>query len=203
MDLDPIDAAILRALQRDPRASLRAIARKVGVSVPTVSAHLRNLEELGVVRGFRVVLDPTHLDSTSVTLVVKTEPAAADKVARQVADRDWARRVLTGPPGWILVDVGIGRAEDVSSILQEVSRLPGVADIQDFIGLKTVKDEPLPTPTGRMAANVACFECKGPIHGEPVRARRDGRYHYFCCHTCQRLYLERYDRIRTAAWRRA
>lgn len=198
MELEPIDGAILRCLQDDARASLRTIAKQVGVSVPTVSAHLRNLEELGIVRGYRVLLAADQLDSTNVTLIVSTTPAAVQEVARRLASRDWARRVLTGPSGRILVDVGVDRPEGLPSLLREVEGLPRVTEVQPFAGLKTVKDEPVLLPRDRLTANVACFECKGPIHGEPVKVRRGGRYHYFCCTTCKRLYLEKYDRIRSA-----
>ncbi len=199
MDLDATDAAILRCLQENARASLRTIAKKVGVSVPTVSSRLRNLEELGIVRGYRVLLDPDRLEATSVALVVKTKPRAADEVARRIASREWARRVLTGRPGWILVDVSLARREDLDLILEEVSALRDVAEVQDYAGLKTLKDEPAVLPPDRLRANVPCFECKGPIQGEPVKVRLDGRYHYFCCPTCERLYLEKYGRIKAAA----
>ncbi len=199
MDLDPTDAAILHVLQKDARASLRTIAKNVGVSVPTVSSHLRNLEQLGIVRGYRVLLGPGQLESRSIALVVKAKTPAAEDVARRLAARDWARRVLMGPGGSILVDVDARGDGDAGRILREVSGWPGVTDVQAFDELRTVKDEPLALSHTHVAANIACFECQGPIHGQPVKVRRDGRYHYFCCHTCKRLYLERYDRIQTAA----
>lgn len=198
LDLDATDAAIVRSLQEDARASLRTIAKKIGVSVPTVSAHLRNLEQQGIVRGFRVVLDADRIEATNVALVVKTRARAADDVARRIAARAWARRVLTGPPGWILVEVSVDGRGSLDPILQEVSGFPEVTAVQNYVGLRTVKDEPVVLTGDQLAANVACFECKGPIRGEPVKVRRDGRYHYFCCHTCERLYLERYSRIRIA-----
>ncbi len=203
MDLDATDAAILRSLQEDARASLRTIAKAVGVSVPTVSARLKNLEQLGIVRGYRVILDPDRLEAMSVALVVKTKPRAADEVARRIAAREWARRVLTGRPGWILVDVSLPHREDLDLIREEVSALPDVAEVQEYVGLKTVKDEPAVLPRDRLTANVPCFECQGPILGDPIKVRRDGRYHYFCCHTCERLYLEKYGRIKAAAKRGA
>lgn len=202
MDLDATDTAILRALQEDARASLRTIAKKVGVSVPTVSSRLKNLEDLGIVRGYRVLLDPDRLEASGISLVVKTRPRAADDVARRIASEAWARRVLTGRPGWILVDVGLERPEDLDPLVAEVSRLPDVTDVQEYAGLRTVKDEPAVLAGDHVTANVLCFECQGPIHGAPIKVRRDGRYHYFCCHTCERLYLEKYSRIRAAARKR-
>ena len=202
MDLDATDSAILHCLQDDGRASLRAIAKKIGVSVPTVSSRLKNLEQLGIVRGYRVLLDPDRLEATGVALVVKTKPRTADDVAQRLAARDWARRILLGRPGWILVDVSLAHREDRDLILAEVTSMPDVAGVQEYVGLRTLKDEPPILPRDRLRANVPCFECRGPILGEPVKARLDGRYHYFCCHTCERLYLEKYRRIRAAARKR-
>ena len=202
MDLDGTDTAILRALQSNARASLRTIAKAIGVSVPTVSARLRNLEQLGIVRGYRAVLDPERLDQTSVSLVVKTPHRSASAVARRIAEFGWARRVLLGRPGWILVDATVARRDDIDGILGEVSALPEVVEVQEYVDLRTVKDEPPASLSGRLSTSLTCFECRGPIHGDPVKVRRDGRYHYFCCHTCERLYLEKYGRIRTAARKR-
>ncbi len=199
MDLDATDRGILRCLQEDARSSLRTIAKKVGVSVPTVSARLRNLEAIGIVRGYRVVLDPERLDETVMALVVRTRARATRDVADSIARTSWARRVLTGRPGWILVDATALRHDRVHAIRREITSIPGVVRIQEYGSLQTVKDESAAILTDRLTTTLACFECKGPIHGEPVRARRDGRYHYFCCTTCRRLYLERYARIRSAS----
>ena len=202
MDLDATDAAILRCLQEDARASLRTIAKEIGVSVPTVSARLRNLEELGVVRGYRVLLDTDRLEGTGAALLVKTRAQDAEAIARRIAGRSWARRVLMGRPGWILVDVSVNGGTQVEGIVEDLSRLPGIADVQSFVGLTTLKDEPAIVPGKSISVNVSCFECKGPIHGEGVRVRLDGRYHYFCCHVCERTYVDRYTRIRAAAHKR-
>lgn len=202
LDLDATDTAILRALQEDARASLRTVAKRVGVSVPTVSAHLRNLEALGIVRGYRTVLDPERLDETTLALVVQTRDRDTDQVATRLAESGWARRVLTGRPGWILVDATAVRRDEVDRILTTITRVPGVVGVQKYVGLKTVKDEPAALLSGRLSTSLVCFECKGPIRGEPVKVRRDGRYHYFCCHTCERLYLDRYARIKSAARKR-
>lgn len=203
MNLDDTDTAILRCLQRDGRASLRTIAKDVGVSVPTVSSRLRNLENLGIVRGYRAVLDPERLDETAVAFVIRTERDGAEEAARRIAEFPWARRVLMGQPGSILVDATVVRQEELQSLLRTVRAIPGVVSVQAFGGTRMLKDEPPAILSGPLSTSLACFECKGPIAGEPVRVRRDGRYHYFCCHSCERLYLEKYGRVKAAAGRGA
>lgn len=59
--LDETGWRLLAALQDDPRASWRALARAVGLSTPAVAERMRRLEAGGVIAGFRVVLDAARL----------------------------------------------------------------------------------------------------------------------------------------------
>lgn len=56
--LDDIDFAIIRALQKDARASFAAIAKSCNVSVDTISKRFRKIENTGVARGTTVLLNP-------------------------------------------------------------------------------------------------------------------------------------------------
>ena len=57
-DLDPIDAAILRELGRDARASFARIGAVVNLSASAVKRRVDRLKRRGVVDGFTVRLDP-------------------------------------------------------------------------------------------------------------------------------------------------
>ena len=59
--LDEINLRLLGELQRDPRLRTTELARRLGVSAPTVRERLARLEESGVIRGFRLDLDPAAL----------------------------------------------------------------------------------------------------------------------------------------------
>lgn len=54
--MDELDRRIVAELEKDARASNRAIARRVGVSAPTVAQRIRRLEDVGLIRGYRVDL---------------------------------------------------------------------------------------------------------------------------------------------------
>jgi len=56
--LDEIDIAIIRALQKDARASFAAIAKSCNVSVDTISKRFKKIEEAGIARGTTVLLNP-------------------------------------------------------------------------------------------------------------------------------------------------
>ncbi|WP_415183943.1 Lrp/AsnC family transcriptional regulator [Phaeovulum sp.] len=61
IDLDETDRAILAALGRDATQSAGALARDLGLSQPACWRRIRRLEDTGVIRGRRLVLDAAAL----------------------------------------------------------------------------------------------------------------------------------------------
>ncbi len=59
--LDDIDWLIIDTLQVDARISFKDLGEVVGLSAPAAADRVRRLERRGVVRGYRVVLDPDVL----------------------------------------------------------------------------------------------------------------------------------------------
>ncbi|QNE19680.1 Lrp/AsnC family transcriptional regulator [Kribbella qitaiheensis] len=59
--LDEINLRLLIELRADPRLRTSELARRLGVSAPTVRERLARLEESGVIRGYRLELDPAAL----------------------------------------------------------------------------------------------------------------------------------------------
>jgi Lrp/AsnC family transcriptional regulator, leucine-responsive regulatory protein len=56
-NLDKIDVAILKHLQRDGRAQRNTISEVVKLSVPSVSERMRKLEEKGLIQSYCALLD--------------------------------------------------------------------------------------------------------------------------------------------------
>ena len=59
--LDEINLRLLAELEHDPRSRTTELARRLGVSAPTVRERIARLEESGVIRGDRLELDPAAL----------------------------------------------------------------------------------------------------------------------------------------------
>lgn len=55
--MDAIDRKILQMLERDARTPLKQLAKAVYLSSPAVSARIRNLEQQGILTGYRAVVD--------------------------------------------------------------------------------------------------------------------------------------------------
>lgn len=56
-----MDAAILAALAQDARISVAELARRVGLSAPSVAERIRRLEDARVITGYAVSVDPAAL----------------------------------------------------------------------------------------------------------------------------------------------
>jgi Lrp/AsnC family leucine-responsive transcriptional regulator len=59
--LDELNLRLLTELAADPRLRTTELARRLGVSAPTVRERLTRLEESGVIRGYRLDIDPAAL----------------------------------------------------------------------------------------------------------------------------------------------
>jgi len=57
VDLDDLDSAILRFLQRNGRATNYEVGEAVGLSSSAASRRIQSLEAAGVIRGYRAMID--------------------------------------------------------------------------------------------------------------------------------------------------
>lgn len=62
-DLDPVDEQILELLVQDGRRSASEVGRQVGLSPAAAKRRIDRLEEIGVIAGYRAVLDHARLGS--------------------------------------------------------------------------------------------------------------------------------------------
>jgi Lrp/AsnC family leucine-responsive transcriptional regulator len=58
---DPAALAILRELASDARMSMRQLSAAIGLSPPSTTDRVRRLEDVGVIRGYKAVLDSASL----------------------------------------------------------------------------------------------------------------------------------------------
>jgi Lrp/AsnC family leucine-responsive transcriptional regulator len=59
--LDAVNRRLLTELQANPRLTMSALARRVGMSSPAVTERVQRLEQAGVIRGYRIDIDPAAL----------------------------------------------------------------------------------------------------------------------------------------------
>ncbi len=84
--MDPIDSAIVDALQRDARRPQQVIARQVGLSQPAVAERIKKLEQRGVILGYAAQVDAGKLGKgiTAFVGIVIEHPRFFDAFAKRV-----------------------------------------------------------------------------------------------------------------------
>lgn len=75
--LDRIDAAILRELHADARLPRAELARRVGLSAPSVAERVRRMEEAGIITGYGARIDPTKL-GYALTVLIRARPSPGE-----------------------------------------------------------------------------------------------------------------------------
>ena len=81
--LDSTNLRILAELQRDPRLSMAELGRRIGMSAPAVTERVRRLEETGVIRGYRLDVNPAALGlPITVYIRVRPDPGQLPKIAQ-------------------------------------------------------------------------------------------------------------------------
>jgi DNA-binding Lrp family transcriptional regulator len=85
MAYENLDQKILNALLDDGRASLRSLGEDLDVSVTTVSNHISNLEDDGVIEGYAPIVDYSELgyDVTAI-LQLKVEGSALPDITERL-----------------------------------------------------------------------------------------------------------------------
>lgn len=79
---DERNLALIRLLQAEPRLGTAELARRIGMSAPAVRERLLRLGEAGVIRGWRLELEPRALGYPLTVFVrIRPMPGQVPKVA--------------------------------------------------------------------------------------------------------------------------
>ena len=73
--LDAVNRRLLAELSAEPRLSMAALARKVGMSAPAVTERVQRLERDGIITGYRMIIDPAAI-GLPVTSYVRIRPGS-------------------------------------------------------------------------------------------------------------------------------
>lgn len=87
MTLDKLSWKILTELQKDARASLTEISKKVGISSPAVSERIQKMEDAGIIKGYRAEIDMDKIGySLGVYISIKIRFSSGNKFQELLED---------------------------------------------------------------------------------------------------------------------
>jgi Lrp/AsnC family transcriptional regulator, leucine-responsive regulatory protein len=81
-EIDSVNLRMLEELQRNPRLTMSELGRRIGMSSPAVTERVRRLEEAGVIRGYRLELNPTALGLPIAAYIrIRPNPGQLPRIA--------------------------------------------------------------------------------------------------------------------------
>lgn len=143
--LDETDLRILRVLQEDARITNVELAARVHLSPSPCLARVRALENAGVIKRHVSLLDPRKVGlGVSVFVQITLErqvERALEQFEQAIIDYDEVMEcyLMTGDADY-LIRIVVPDVEALERfIVQELTKLPGVANIRSSFALKQVK----------------------------------------------------------------
>ena len=137
VQLDGLDASIVRLLAAEPRIGVLELSRRLGVARGTVQARLDRLVERGVIATFAPTLDPVALGYTVTafaTLEISQGQGQAVLAHLRSIPEVLEVHTITGP-GDMLCRVVAQSNDDLQHVLDRVTEYPEIVRTSTVIAL--------------------------------------------------------------------
>jgi DNA-binding Lrp family transcriptional regulator len=146
-DLDTIDWKILRELQDDGRITNVELSKRVGISAPPCLRRVKRLEEAGIIRGYRAMLNSPALGLEVVAFCMIGLNHQSEAELKAFADRTtaWpivrAAWMVSGESDFLLHCVASDLTTFQSFVIEELTSSPNVDTVRTALTIRQVKDE--------------------------------------------------------------
>ena len=145
-ELDRIDHAILRELQKNARLTVTELASRVGLSKTPCQLRMKKLEEQGYILGYVALVNQTRLGASHVAFVqVKLSDTksnaleAFNAAVRQIPEVEQCHMIAAGFD--YLLKVRTSGMEAYRQVLgEQISALPFVLQTSTYAVMESVKD---------------------------------------------------------------
>lgn len=149
--LDERDVRILKLLQNDCKITAKEMARKIGSPITTVYSKIKRMEELGIIKQYKAILDSRKLDKGTTAFILtsfvyrpggREKPLSQRDVAKQIAAFPEVQEahIITG--GWdILIKVKADHVDTLGKLVMDKLRMiEGIENTLSCLVYETVKE---------------------------------------------------------------
>jgi len=146
MKIDEKDKQLLSLLQKNCKLSLRELSQITEMRETTIFARIKRLENVGVIKEYRAILDPKAIGKNVLAFVlIKYDPSSGIKqreVAEKIANLPEIQEVHIIAGDWDMIakvrekDVeGLGKA-----VLDKIREIKGVKETVSLIVFESIKE---------------------------------------------------------------
>ena len=158
--LDAVGWSILGALQENARISFAALGRRVGLTAPAAAERVRQMEDAGVIRGYRAEVGLERL-GLAVTAVIRVSAPEEKCPALTACVKTLAEVVechhVTGSDSYVLrvIATSVGHLEAVIETLGRFGTPTTSIILSSPVAARAVAEPPVTWPLARTASRRA------------------------------------------------
>mgnify|MGYP001196118536 FL=1 len=141
--IDNKDKKIIEILKISGREPASGISEKVGISVPTVIDRIKKLQESGVIKGYKAVIDTKKIGldvSAFITIISESSSKYSNFVELAKNEVDISKCFTTTGNGSHVLLVNTKNTESLEKLLRNIQQWPGVSRTETQIILSSYKD---------------------------------------------------------------
>ncbi|MEO3749101.1 Lrp/AsnC family transcriptional regulator [Streptomyces sp. B6B3] len=145
--LDDVNVRLLTELHANPRVTMSALARRVGMSAPAVTERVQRMERAGVITGYQLNVAPEALGLPVAAFTrIRPTPGQLPRVAKLAAELPQVSEChrITGEDCF-LVKIHAPTVADLETILDRFA--PHGQTTTSIVVSTPVPPRPLPVPT--------------------------------------------------------
>ncbi|MFW9876672.1 MAG: Lrp/AsnC family transcriptional regulator [Candidatus Thorarchaeota archaeon] len=143
--IDDLNKSILEEYQKDASLTYRTLAKKIGIPASTVFSRIKQMKDSEVIKGIIPLVSSEAVGKPTtawikIDLDIDTDCCDfADEVAKNKNVMEVHE--ITGE--WdILLKVKVKDNLSLHDLTKEVSKIPGIKNMESLIAYKTVKEDP-------------------------------------------------------------
>jgi len=95
--LDKKDVEILKFIQEDCKKSVKEIARKISSPITTVYAKIKRMEDLGIIKNYKTILDAKKLDKGTTAFILVSFGYRTPGIDKPLDQREIANKIAKFP----------------------------------------------------------------------------------------------------------
>ena len=141
--IDYKDQKIIEILKTSGREPASSISEKIGISVPTAIDRIKKLQESGVIKGYKAIVDSKKMGldvSAIITIISESSSKYSKFVENAKKEVDINKCFTTTGNGSHVLLVNTENTKSLEKLLRNIQQWPGVSRTETQIILSSYKD---------------------------------------------------------------
>lgn len=128
--MNDLDASILALLKRNARMSVTQMSLELGASRVTIDAHIKKMEQSGVITGFTVTLGAEEFQhNVSGWIMITVEANMEESVIDMLTNMPEISRLFTTNGRWDLAaEIQTQTLETFDAAISRLRKIPGIQE---------------------------------------------------------------------------